>query len=137
MIWSLLVLQPSWIFSICNFTRLWLIEFLRGLIISMRTENTLKEYLKCVPQNYQIINSTQQSQLWFQRESRVTKDLERTLQYIHYYCWETFVYIFPNMKIFFTGSVAKHWNRMTREFLQLKSLEVFERGIGVATGLTA
>lgn len=30
-------------------------------MMSMRTENTLKEYLKYVPQNYQIINNTKQS----------------------------------------------------------------------------
>lgn len=30
-------------------------------MMSMRTENTLKEYLKYVPQNYQIVNNTEKS----------------------------------------------------------------------------
>lgn len=37
-------------------------------------------------------------------------------------------------KTFFTGSVTRHWNRLTREVVESPSLEMFKRQVDVALG---
>jgi len=35
-------------------------------------------------------------------------------------------------KVFFTGGVVKHWNRVPREVVETPSLEVFKKRVDVA-----
>lgn len=135
MIW--LVLQPSWIFAI------WIVlvvlgynlySFWEALMLSMKTENTLKEYLKYVPQNYQVINSTEPSQLWFHKENKFTKDRERTLQYTHYIADKCFSTFFLTQKLSsqeVLRSVGVGWPGKCFSYHPWSM--VFEGGIDIAT----